>query len=204
MKNQTLVRYVVAGSAALAMVAVGAKKADALYGPVYAANDRILNLGQSNNGSSPFSIGGTDTVGTSSGWAETSGSDGVKVYLTTQGGSGYVTGFVRCQSGSTIRAVYTGPDNTANGSGNAFHAWCSWLGAGWSRVGFGATMNTVDTNPSATDRRMDSGQGNGTYVTTKVHNPFINYYNPAYSPDWTSTAVMISAITTPSAPANCA
>jgi hypothetical protein len=203
MKATQWVRIATATGTALGVMALGSKHAEALYGPVYSASDTILNFAQKNNGASSFYISGQDTQGVSTGLVEPNGSDGVTVSLTTQGGSGYVKGFARCQNGTAKSAVYTGADVEAGGS--IYHAWCSWLGPGWSRVGWGGMLNTLDTGTPpgggwAADRLVCSGDGTGAQVWTNVASNFTSQYNASYSPTWTTSNTLISQIETVSAP----
>jgi hypothetical protein len=196
MNTKTIVRVGTSGAAALA-----AANANALYTPYYQSTDVMMNLWQQDNGGASINIYGNDTNGWSYGHA-TPITGGVKAYLITQGGSGYMKGFARCQNGSTVSAVYTNAHATADGN-SAVNAWCSWLGAGWTRVGYGAIISTLDTAPPGgwVTRPISKGIGDATGLTVRVKNPFLSYYNPLPNiPDWDNFHIYVPQLPNPHLP----
>jgi hypothetical protein len=147
-------------AAATAVTALGSafapQRADAdVYPAVRNASDTWQNYSARTTSTTAYFINGNDNSGSATGFVERyngpgNNLQGVRVHMTTSGGSNYIKGFVRCQQNenTTIKkAVYTNYDVTADTT--KWTSWCHWLDEGartHSRIGWGAVMATVDTS----------------------------------------------------------
>jgi hypothetical protein len=183
---------------------VATQRAEALYLAQENATDTVTNYAGRTTSTTTFSIGGKDLWGWAKGTVERydgplGGLQGVRINLTTHGGSTYLKGFVRCrkdQDADDYSAVYTHYDSTADTT--KWASYCNWLDGGgitWSRVGWGGHVLTTEIQPAnrISTRGICGGDGaESMCMTLNVLNPYLTYYNALSVPDWSSGKIAIA------------